>query len=209
MISCNSRSRPLHKEVDFSLANDDGAWRLRFRHAGSGRILDRGTTARSTGDRPHGKLVGRCRRWDRASLLDRGTGAPVVLLHGWPETGYAWRYIAPRLIGAGYQVIVPDLRGLGNSSRSAGGYDRQTMAEDVRRLVRERLHLGPVLLVGHDWGGSTAAAWASAHPNEVRRLVVIEAQPRGPWSQPEPRFYSFHRAPGFAEAMTAGRERPI
>jgi pimeloyl-ACP methyl ester carboxylesterase len=136
-----------------------------------------------------------------------GNGTPVVLLHGWPETGYAWRHVAPRLVAAGYQVIVPDLRGFGNSSRPAGGYDRMTMAEDVRRLVRERIRPGPVLLVGHDWGGSTAAAWASAHPDEVRRLVIIEAQPRGPWSKPEPWFYAFHRAPGFAEAMTAGRER--
>ncbi len=136
-----------------------------------------------------------------------GKGAPVVLLHGWPETGYAWRKLAPRLVAAGYQVVVPDLRGLGDSSRPVDGYDRLTMAEDVRRLVREQLHLGPVLIVGHDWGGSTAAAWAGAHPEEVRRLIVIEAQPRGPWSKPEPWFYAFHRSPGFAEAMTAGRER--
>lgn len=113
----------------------------------------------------------------------------------------------PRLLEAGYRVVVPDLRGFGGSSRPRGGYDRLTMVEDVRRLVRERLHLGPELLIGHDWGGSTAAAWAGAHPDDVVRLVVIEAQPRGPWSKPEPWFYSFHRAPGFAESMTAGRER--
>ena len=136
-----------------------------------------------------------------------GEGAPVVLLHGWPETGYAWRAVAPTLLAAGYTVVVPDLRGLGDSSRPGGGYDRLTMAEDIRRLVRDRLNLGPVLLVGHDWGGSTAAAWAGAHPDDVRRLVVIEAQPRGPWSKPEPWFYAFHKALGFPEAMTAGRER--
>ena len=136
-----------------------------------------------------------------------GRGPVVVLLHGWPETGYAWRLVAPRLAEAGFEVIVPDLRGFGSSSRPAGGYDRLTMAEDIRRLVRETLKLGPVALVGHDWGGSTAAAWALAHPDEVRRLIVIEAQPRGPWSKPEPWFYGFHRAPGLAEAMTAGRER--
>ena len=136
-----------------------------------------------------------------------GKGRPVVLLHGWPETGYAWRGVAQRLVTAGYQVIVPDLRGFGNSSRPAEGYDLITVADDVRRLVRNELHLGPAVLIGHDWGGSTAAAWAGAHPDEVRRLVIIEAQPRGPWSKPEPWFYAFHRSPGFAEAMTAGRER--
>jgi len=136
-----------------------------------------------------------------------GSGPAVLLLHGWPETGYAWRKIAPQLVAKGFRVIVPDLRGFGDSSRPEGGYDRLTMAEDVRRLVRDTLKIGSVLLVGHDWGGSTAAAWALAHPDEVSRLVVIEAQPRGPWSKPEPWFYAFHRAPGFAEAMTAGRER--
>jgi pimeloyl-ACP methyl ester carboxylesterase len=136
-----------------------------------------------------------------------GHGAPVILLHGWPETGYAWRRIAPRLVAAGFEVVVPDLRGFGDSSRPRAGYDRRTMAEDVRRLAHGTLGLGPVYLVGHDWGGSTAAAWAVAHPEDVLRLVVIEAQPRGPWSKPEPWFYAFHRAPGFAEAMTAGRER--
>jgi len=136
-----------------------------------------------------------------------GSGPAVVLLHGWPETGYAWRKIAPQLAAKGFRVIVPDLRGFGGSSRPEGGYDRLTMAEDVRRLVRDTMKIGSVLLVGHDWGGSTAAAWALAHPDEVKRLVVIEAQPRGPWSKPEPWFYAFHRAPGFAEAMTAGRER--
>ena len=136
-----------------------------------------------------------------------GHGAPVILLHGWPETGYAWRRIAPRLVAAGFEVVVPDLRGFGGSSRPRAGYDRRTMAEDVRRLAHSRLSLGPVYLIGHDWGGSTATAWAVAHPEDVRRLVVIEAQPRGPWSNPEPWFYAFHRAPGFPEAMTAGRER--
>jgi pimeloyl-ACP methyl ester carboxylesterase len=99
------------------------------------------------------------------------------------------------------------LRGFGDSSRPTTGYDRLTMAEDIRRLVREKLQLGSVFLIGHDWGGSTAAAWAIAHPDEVRGLVVVEAQPRGSWSRPEPWFYTFHRAPDFPEAMTAGRER--
>jgi pimeloyl-ACP methyl ester carboxylesterase len=146
----------------------------------------------------------------RIHYLIGGSGAPVVLLHGYPETWYAWRKVMPQL-AARYTVIAPDLRGFGDSSRPAGGYDRKTMAGDIRELVR-RLGYDRVLLAGHDWGGSTAATYASAWPAEVRRLVVIEAQPRGPWSEQdpgfrEPWFYGFHRIPGFAETIVAGRER--
>ena len=137
-------------------------------------------------------------------------GAPLVLLHGWPETWFAWRRVAPVLAGAGYKVIAPDLRGLGDSSRPRGGYDRLTMAGDVRRLVRDALGWrDPILLAGHDWGGSTAAAYATAWPEEVRRLAVLEALPQGPWTDraAEPWFYGFHRIPGLAEAVTQARER--
>lgn len=146
----------------------------------------------------------------RIHYLIGGAGPPVVLLHGYPETWYAWRKVMPQL-AARYTVIVPDLRGFGDSSRPAGGYDRKTMAGDIRNLVR-RLGYDRVLLAGHDWGGSTAVAYATTWPAEVGRLVVIEAQPRGPWSEQdpgfrEPWFYGFHRIPGFAETIVAGRER--
>jgi pimeloyl-ACP methyl ester carboxylesterase len=146
----------------------------------------------------------------RIHYLIGGVGPPVVLLHGWPETWYAWRKVMPQL-AARYTVIAPDLRGFGESSRPAGGYDRKTMAGDIRALSRQ-LGYDRVLLAGHDWGGSTAVAYATAWPAEVRRLVVIEAQPRGPWSERdpsfrEPWFYGFHRIPGFAETIVAGRER--
>jgi pimeloyl-ACP methyl ester carboxylesterase len=146
----------------------------------------------------------------RIHYLIGGAGAPVVLLHGYPETWYAWRKVMPQL-AARYTVIVPDLRGFGDSSRPAGGYDRKTMASDIRGLIR-RLGYDRVLLAGHDWGGSTAVAYATTWPAEVRRLTVIEAQPRGPWSEQdpgfrEPWFYGFHRIPGFAETIVAGHER--
>lgn len=143
----------------------------------------------------------------RLFYLIGGKGQPVVLLHGWPETGYAWRKVMPQLVAAGYQVIVPDLRGFGASTKPARGYDRLTMADDIHRLVSGSLRLGTVFAVGHDWGGSVAAAWAGAHPEAVSKLVVIEAQPRGPWSGPEPWFYTLHKSKDFAEALTAGRER--
>ncbi len=136
-----------------------------------------------------------------------GKGSTVVLIHGWPETWYAWRKVMPVLARSGFEVIVPDMRGFGLSARPAGGYDRKTMADDIYKLVHEKLGRPIAAVVGHDWGGSTAAAYAISNPKSVSSVVVIEAQPRGPWSRPEPWFYAFHKAPGFAEAMTAGREQ--
>lgn len=65
-----------------------------------------------------------------------GHGDPVVLLHGWPETWYAWRHVMPAL-AKNYTVIVPDLRGLGDSSKPTTGYDGRTVAEDVHQLVTQ------------------------------------------------------------------------
>src|SRR5678816_2117331 len=59
-----------------------------------------------------------------------GKGDPVVLLHGWPETWYEWRHVMPAL-AKNYTVIVPDLRGLGDSSKPVSGYDVKTSADDI------------------------------------------------------------------------------
>ena len=63
----------------------------------------------------------------------------AVLLHGFPQTCHAWHGFIPRLTAAGFRVIAPDYRGAGNSSRPHGGYDKRTMAQDIRRLVRDGL----------------------------------------------------------------------
>ena len=64
-----------------------------------------------------------------------GQGPVVVLVHGIPQTWYEWRYVMPRLAEK-YTVIAPDLRGLGDSSHPAGGYDKKTMSDDIWRLLR-------------------------------------------------------------------------
>ena len=92
---------------------------------------------------------------------DPRTSPPVVLLHGWPETWYEWRHAMPA-IAERHPVIAPDLRGLGDSSRPAGGYDKRTVSEDIFRLLSEHLGLERWHLVGHDWGGPTAFALAAA-----------------------------------------------
>ena len=101
-----------------------------------------------------------------------GHGDPVVLLHGWPETWYAWHKVMPALAKT-YTVIVPDLRGLGDSSKPATGYDGKTVAEDIHQLVT-KLGFKTIFLVGHDWGTQVAYSYAAAHPTEVRRLAVME-----------------------------------
>lgn len=104
--------------------------------------------------------------------LSAGEGDPVVLLHGIPQTSHEWRHIIPYL-AAKYSIIAPDLRGLGDSSRPAGGYDKKTVANDVWRLLRH-LKVDNYFLVGHDWGGPTAFALAAHHPEAVRRLAILD-----------------------------------
>ena len=92
-----------------------------------------------------------------------GAGFPVVLLHGWPQSWYAWRHVLPAL-ATKYRVIAPDLRGLGDSSRPLEGYDKKTIAHDIWRLLHDHLGLTQFMLVGHDWGDPTAYALSAAHP---------------------------------------------
>ncbi|BBK41743.1 epoxide hydrolase [Allostella vacuolata] len=138
-----------------------------------------------------------------------GEGPPVVLLHGWPSTWYEWRHVIDRLAGE-YRVIAPDLRGLGDSSRPADGYDKATVAADVHELVAQ-LGLGRFHLVGHDWGGPTAFALAAAHPGEVRTLSIVDVTVPGigpDISQGGQRWHHlFHRTPDLPEALVTGRER--
>jgi haloacetate dehalogenase len=107
-------------------------------------------------------------------LLD-GDGPPLVLLHGWPQTSYMWRLVMP-LLAERHTVVAPDLRGYGQSDAPRSGYDKRTMAEDIRSLVRGLGHR-QVTLVGHDRGARIAHRYALDHPDEVRRLVVLDIVP--------------------------------
>ncbi len=143
-----------------------------------------------------------------------GSGEPVVLLHGFPETSNAWRKVMPAL-AAHYTVLAPDLRGFGDSDRPDDGYDKRTVAEDVHQLVQQ-LGLGPINLVSHDVGMMVAYAYASAYPAEVRRLVLMEAALPGLGleklydADKYPRMYHlplFEAPNGLAEALITGREK--
>ena len=139
-----------------------------------------------------------------------GEGKPVVLLHGWPQSWYAWRYVMPEL-AKNYRVIAPDLRGLGDSSRPLDGYDKKTIAHDVWRLLHDHLGLDEFSLVGHDWGGPAGYALAAAHPEAVRKLAVLDVTIPGDgstnFSQGGKRWHhAFHQTVDMPEALIEGRE---
>lgn len=138
-----------------------------------------------------------------------GEDHPVVLLHGVPQSSHEWRYVIPRLAER-YRVIAPDLRGLGDSSRPAGGYDKKTVADDVWRLVRGHLGVEGFFLVGHDWGGPVAFSLAAQHPEAVRRLAILDVVIPGDgadFSQGGRRWHhAFFRTLDLPEALCAGRE---
>ena len=111
----------------------------------------------------------------RMHYLAQGEGPLVVLLHGWPQTSYCWRHIIGPL-ASHFTVIAPDLRGYGLTDKPLTGYDKRTMAADVRALVRQLGH-EKILLVGHDRGARVAHRYALDHPDEVERLVVMDIIP--------------------------------
>jgi pimeloyl-ACP methyl ester carboxylesterase len=102
-----------------------------------------------------------------------GSGPVVVLLHGYTQTSHMWLPLMPRLASSN-TVIAPDLRGIGGSERAAQGYDKKTMATDIRELVRQLGHTR-VTLVGHDIGLMVAYAYAAQYPGEVNKVVLMDA----------------------------------
>jgi pimeloyl-ACP methyl ester carboxylesterase len=148
----------------------------------------------------------------RLHYVTAGSGDAVVLLHGWPQTWFEWRRIIPAL-AAKYTVVAPDLRGLGDSSKPQGGYDKRTVADDIYKLV-QKLGFERIYLVGHDWGGPTAYAYAVAHPEDVRKLVILDVSiPNETWEK-FPMFnrrgtwhLTFHGVRDLPDSLVAGRER--
>jgi pimeloyl-ACP methyl ester carboxylesterase len=135
-----------------------------------------------------------------------GQGDPVILLHGWPETWYAWRHVMPAL-AKNYTVIAPDLRGIGDSSKPPTGYDGKTLAEDIHQLVTQ-LGFKTISLVGHDIGTQVAYSYAAAHPTEVKRLAVMELTIPGfvPAGRMPLWWVIFHQTPDVPEALVQGKE---
>ncbi|BAY50456.1 alpha/beta hydrolase fold protein (plasmid) [Scytonema sp. HK-05] len=140
-----------------------------------------------------------------------GKGEPLVMLHGFPQTWYQWRHVMPALAER-YTVLALDMRGMGDSSKPLNGYDKRTVAADIYELMRQ-LGYKRINLVGHDLGMMVAYAYAAAHPEEVGRLVVIDAPLPGTKTfdqisrDPRAWHFAFHSAADIPEALVAGKER--
>ena len=116
-------------------------------------------------------------------VVRAGEGPPVILLHGFPEFWYSWRDQIEALADAGFSVLAPDMRGyhLSDKPGEQAAYDLHHLVRDVAALVAATGH-ARAHIVGHDWGGVVAWAFAAARPELVDRLVVVNA--------PHPAIYS-------------------
>jgi pimeloyl-ACP methyl ester carboxylesterase len=121
---------------------------------------------------------------------EAGEGEPVVMLHGWPQHWYQWRYQIPELAKR-YRVICPDLRGFGWSEAPPSGYEKETLAADIVRLL-DVLELEQVKLIGHDWGGWCGFLICIHHPKRIERFVALNVAT--PWGKADLRtFGSLYR----------------
>lgn len=138
-----------------------------------------------------------------------GKGPAVVLLHGYGETGDMWAPMAVDLM-RDHTVVVPDLRGLGLSSKPLGGFDKKTQAGDVTGVL-DHLKIARADLVTHDVGNMVGFAFAAQHPKRVRRFVLIDAPVPGvgPWEEvlKNPLLWHFRFGGPDMERLVAGRER--
>jgi pimeloyl-ACP methyl ester carboxylesterase len=138
-----------------------------------------------------------------------GQGPGVVLLHGFGTTGDMWAPLAG-VLTADHTVIVPDLRGLGLSSKPPGGYDKKTQSGDIAGVM-DALDVSSADFVTHDIGNMVGYAFAAQYPNRITRFVPIDAPLPGvgPWEQivQDPRMWQFGFGGPDMERLVAGRER--
>jgi pimeloyl-ACP methyl ester carboxylesterase len=174
-----------------------------------------------TAPSPFGEVAHHVVRLDgiRFHYVTAGSGEPVLLLPGWPESWIAWRKVVPLLVNAGRQVYVLDPRGIGDSDKPQGGYDLDTAARDLHAfLAATGLNRpGGVDIAAHDIGSWIALAHAAAYPGDVKRLVVTEVAVPGvtptPAGVPSDAVnlkswqFSFNRLEDLPEILVQGRER--
>jgi pimeloyl-ACP methyl ester carboxylesterase len=140
------------------------------------------------------------------------SGSPVLLVHGFPETWWAFNKLIP-LLAARHRVFAVDLRGFGDSDNGPGDYDSKTAAEDLHLLI-EKLNVGPVHLTGQDISGATVFRLATTHPEDVLSFTAIEMGLPGfglEMLADVTHGGSWHigvvAAPGIPDMLLAGRER--
>ncbi|MEI9513547.1 alpha/beta hydrolase [Agromyces sp. CCNWLW213] len=144
-----------------------------------------------------------------------GRGPALLLIHGWPETWYAWRLLMPEL-AKDFTVIAVDQRGAGLSDKPASGYDTGTVARDLIGLM-DALGHERIAVAGHDTGFAVGYALAADYADRVTRVALAEI-PAPPGATPAPPLFvprplneklwhiPFNRAAGLPEQLIAGRE---
>jgi epoxide hydrolase 4 len=112
----------------------------------------------------------------RIHYVEAGSGPAVLLLHGFPDCWYGWRYQIDALAAAGFRVVAPDLRGYNatDAPRGTGAYALETLVNDLILLIGA-LGLEAATVVGHDWGGVIGWFAAMHHPVRISRLAVLNA----------------------------------
>ncbi|HEY2461781.1 MAG TPA: alpha/beta hydrolase [Candidatus Acidoferrum sp.] len=139
-----------------------------------------------------------------------GDGPPLILIHGFPQDWFEYRAVMPRLAKR-FTVVAVDLRGIGGSAPSAGGYDAATMAEDIHQLI-SLLKLEHVYMVGHDIGGQVAYALVRRYPEITRGAMILDTAIPGidGWDviQGHPAMWHMHfmQVPRLAEKLVSGRQ---
>jgi pimeloyl-ACP methyl ester carboxylesterase len=135
-----------------------------------------------------------------------GDGPAVVLLHGFAQTWRSWRAVMPALARR-YRVIAPDLRGVGGSTVTLGGFDKRTMAGDVAGLL-DALGVTEAHVAGHDIGGMVAYAFAKSYPGRIGKLAIAAVLvPEQAWNgypllgSRSPWWFGFHAVPLVPERL--------
>jgi pimeloyl-ACP methyl ester carboxylesterase len=151
----------------------------------------------------------------RLHAVTGGGGPPLLLVHGWPESWYAWRLLMPAL-ARGFEVIAVDQRGMGLSDKPQDGYDTGTQAGDLVALM-DALGHERFAVVGHDTGFAISYALAADHPDRVDRVALLEI-PGSPGTVTAPPLFlpgplndrlwhlGFNRIDKLNEQLVAGRE---
>ena len=153
----------------------------------------------------------------RFHIVEGGSGDPVFLIAGYPQSWYAWRRVMP-ILTARHAVIAIDLPGQGDSDKPIGGYDTQTTGERIHALVKT-LGYDRYFMAGHDIGAWVAYPYAARYSEEVRSVVLLDANIPGVTLRPtlqlgfEQNWRSWHflfnTVPDLPEALLQGRERVL
>ncbi|MCB2114642.1 MAG: alpha/beta hydrolase [Parvularculaceae bacterium] len=117
----------------------------------------------------------------RLAAYQAGDGPPVILVHGWPEIAYSWKYQIAALADAGYRAIAPDLKGFGRSDapKDKSHYDIRRMSDDLARML-DALDIERAVFCGHDWGGAIVWPMAQLHPARVAGVIGVCTPHRPP-----------------------------